>query len=246
MKEPMRRITREGGYFGSIERHSEVGGLVFATTTYRGPLSIPRHCHEYPSLFLSLRGDFLSTRTGEIRLIRTGEAAYYAPLEAHAVAIGGMHAAGFNIEVTPECALWQVLMAGEPGPALANGHGTRALPALLSELHTEYLTGDESTPDAVEAICILLAISLQRDLKHQRRKSAPPRWLDVVCDLLREPATRPPRTHELAALAGVSGLELLREFRQHVGCTPSVYARRMKLQAAVRLLLETKLPISEV
>src|SRR5262245_8210868 len=70
MKEPMRRITREGGYFGSIERHCDVGGLVFATTTYRGPVSIPRHCHEYPSLFLSLRGDFLSTRTGENRLIR--------------------------------------------------------------------------------------------------------------------------------------------------------------------------------
>jgi AraC-like DNA-binding protein len=242
----MRRIGREGGYFGTIERRGEVGGLVLATTTYRGPISIPRHDHEYPSLFLSLRGEFLSTHAGEDRLMRAGEAAYYPPLEPHAVAIGGMPAAGFNIEVTPECGLWQVLSTGEPGLALPRGNGTRTLPALLCELHREFLTADESTPDAVEAICILLATSVQRDRKRQKHRFAPPRWLDIVYEALRAPAAHPPRTHELAKLAGVHSAELLREFRRHTGCTPTVYARRLKLRAAAQLLLETNLSIGEI
>jgi AraC-like DNA-binding protein len=242
----MRRIGREGAYFGIVEGKSEVAGLICATTSYRGPVTIPRHVHEYPSLFLSLRGDFISKRPEDDRPIRAGEAACYAPLEPHSVTVSRGRAVGFNVEVTPESALWEVFANGDAGPALTRGNGMRSFPALLGELNTELLTADELTGEAVEAICVLLATSVQRDRKRRTRTSAPPPWLDAVAEMLRVPSARMPRTHELAALAGVPVPELVREFRQHMGCTPAAYARGVKVKTGARLLLETSLPVGDV
>jgi AraC family transcriptional regulator len=51
---------------------------------------------------------------------------------------------------------------------------------------------------------------------------------------------------EVAQVAGLSPLHLLRVFRQAIGVTPHQYLMRMRLMHALRLLRDTRLPVTDV
>ena len=76
------------------------------------------------------------------------------------------------------------------------------------------------------------------------RLSPPPPWLDRVRELLHDTCGAVAVT-DLAREACVHRVHLARTFRDHVGVPVTVYARRLRLEAARRLLAED-LPLARV
>lgn len=78
-----------------------------------------------------------------------------------------------------------------------------------------------------------------------RRAQAAP-WLRAVRDLLHAHIEHPIGLAALAASVGVHPAHLARAFRQRYGRTPGTYLRAIRIEAAARLLLETRLPLGHV
>lgn len=76
--------------------------------------------------------------------------------------------------------------------------------------------------------------------------AAPPRWLAVARELLDDRCGEAVSIAELARTAGVHPVHLARVFRQHMGCTPSDYLRKRRLERAATLLRATRRPLSDI
>ena len=72
-----------------------------------------------------------------------------------------------------------------------------------------------------------------------------PRWRDVVDYALERPADDL-STSALAERVNISPRQLSRLFREHLNETPAAAVRRIRLELAVRLLVATERPVSDV
>lgn len=64
--------------------------------------------------------------------------------------------------------------------------------------------------------------------------------------LMREHVEDPQPVHAISESIGISPRQLERLFRNHIGVSPSVYARRLRLEHARELLQHTDLPLVEI
>lgn len=65
-------------------------------------------------------------------------------------------------------------------------------------------------------------------------------------ELMREHVEEPRPVHAISRALGISPRQLERLFRNHAGVSPSVYARRLRLEHARELLQHTDLPLVEI
>jgi AraC family transcriptional regulator len=73
-----------------------------------------------------------------------------------------------------------------------------------------------------------------------------PSWLARVRDALHEHFADPPSLAELACDADVHPDHLGRTFRRYYGLTPGAYVRRVRLERAIRLIVDTQRPLAEI
>lgn len=81
-------------------------------------------------------------------------------------------------------------------------------------------------------------------LRHQLAVAQPK--LAEVAELMEANIEEPIEMQELAALAGISRRQLERLFLRHLGCTPSRYYLKLRLERARRLLKQTSCSIVEI
>ncbi|QFS85038.1 helix-turn-helix domain-containing protein [Roseivivax sp. THAF197b] len=70
--------------------------------------------------------------------------------------------------------------------------------------------------------------------------------LNAAVRLMRETLETPMRTAELASEVGVSRRQLERLFTNHLGHPPHTYYRKLRMDRAQRLLLQTDMSVLEV
>jgi AraC-like DNA-binding protein len=85
----------------------------------------------------------------------------------------------------------------------------------------------------------------QLDRRLDGRTAPPPPWLARIRERLHDARGRVP-VAELAAEAQVHRVHLARAFRDHFGVPITVYARRIQVEAARKLLLKSTMPLSQV
>ena len=77
-------------------------------------------------------------------------------------------------------------------------------------------------------------------------KGAPPRWLGVARELLRERCGEEVTVGEVARACGVHPVHLARAFRRHFGASPGAYLRRCRLERAAARLRDARESLGEV
>ncbi len=118
---------------------------------------------------------------------------------------------------------------------------------LVRRTAREWRVRDELTSLALEAALLELIVSLARATPRGKPlPGGPPRWLARVDELIRDTFRRSIILDELANECGVHPAHLARAFRKWRGCSIGEYVRALRVEAAVRTLTETDVPLSEI
>jgi AraC family transcriptional regulator len=133
-------------------------------------------------------------------------------------------------------------------PAYVSGS---QIASLGLQLHREFRERDDLADLAIEGLVLQISAAVLRQRRGLRDElEAPgrgePRWLRRVCDLMGETLGRPLSVGELATEAGVHPVHLARVFRRRYGVSPSEYARRLRVQAAIDALTHSDRSLAEI
>lgn len=234
-------LLRHGEFLGDSYVRRDVGGFRLARMTPIVPArKVPRHTHEEGSFVFVLSGVY---RTGARRLdalCGPPTLIYNPPGTRHRdrfATLVGAEFLGISVaaRVIRECAPRSFPVS----IALHDPQALRVVRALADEL----LTWDSASPLGVEALCLEL---LTHATDASEPASAPAAWLERARDMLHDGHAASLRLAEVAAECDVHPAHFARAFHQSFRCTPGEYLRRVRLRHAVRLLLDTALPLTEV
>ena len=226
-----------GETFGSVLHTRTAGEFLLRESCYAaGPLPVHYHPRAYFSLVV--RGTLQERDARGEQRYGPGSLHVHAPGAPHsgAVARGGV----VCMSIVPHGPLQERLADAGPSAGALDPAWSR----LAARCHRELVAGDSASDLAIEG----LAHELVTMVSHTRLipEPRPPRWLRRVRDHLRERGDQRVGLAELATLADVHPVHLVRAFRRHVGTTPADYQRRLRIERARRALLESDVPIVQL
>jgi len=234
-------------YYGAVRRRVVVGGLHMSETVYGCDTRIPSHQHECPSLFMPLGGTFVEGCTGAVRSYVPGDVSYHPPYEAHWLDTHGGPARGFAIELG---ATWRETLGAETFGAYAPWDGVprdlslARVSWVVSRLYAELCAHDSARTLAIETLSVELATQLADTVV--RPDPRIPAWVARVRDALHSTGRETPSLAELATIAGVTPVAVIKGFRRRTGRTPGTYLRDLRLANARRALADRERPLSVV
>jgi len=116
---------------------------------------------------------------------------------------------------------------------------------LIRKLQSEFLKDSDSGSLIVEAIILQLLVITARCSRDEPKNGARA-WLSNIRSVIEDRYLNEFRLSELAAVAGVHRVHLVREFRKHYGVTIGQYIRKLRIDHACQLLGQTNLPLREI
>ncbi len=116
---------------------------------------------------------------------------------------------------------------------------------LIRKLHAEFLKFDDSGSLIVEAIILQLLVITARCIRPEPASNTRA-WLSNIRKVIEHQYLDEFRLSELASLAGVHRVHLVREFRKHYGDTIGQLIRKLRIEHACQLLGQTDLPLREI
>jgi AraC-like DNA-binding protein len=116
---------------------------------------------------------------------------------------------------------------------------------LIRKIQSEFLKDANAGSLIVEAIVLQLLVITAR-CSREERTSNTRAWLSNIHKVIEDRYLNEFRLSELASLAGVHRVHLVREFRKHYGATIGQYIRKLRIDHACQLLGQTNLPLREI
>jgi len=234
------------------EHIQSLAGSFFRTieTRHSAGLRLPRHAHEDAGLTLVLEGAYREEFGDRVFACTAGSVLYKPAAREHADTYGAGGARVLHLEfdgdrrARGDGSPWGAELGLRDEPTLLRGARAAGLAArFVSEVRTD----DSASRLAMDGLALELmaevgrAQGAGRDLVEGR---AP--WLDRATEVIREEYDRALRLGVLAAEIGVHPVRLARAFRRRHGCSVGQYVRRVRIDAAERLLRETDRPLADV
>jgi AraC family transcriptional regulator len=222
--------------FGTLLSLRSVSGTTLRDTIYPARLVVPPLAHHESYFCIALFGSVSETTARGRNVYDEGSVHFHRAGDVHAARTGNNGFRGLSVVLGRKLAL-RVEAAlsrsrgGALGPAMAGlaarcrlAHANRDAPALVS-----------AVLELTAAACASMP-----------RRRAAPKWLAKALESLALSARRGTTVGALAAQAGVHPVHFVRAFRDHVGCTPGVYLRRLRVEMSRRALESTGSPISQI
>jgi len=239
---PVHTSFVERPFTTSGSREIEAGALRVTSAWFAPSLRLGRHHHARGSVSVILAGGYDSViggvdkRCGAETVVMTPPAEPHhnvflpGPTQMLVVELGE----GLD-ELPPDSARVLDRPDSFPSPGAAQ---------LASRTALEVEHPDRFAPLSCAGLALeLLAVALR--LRESSERS-PPRWLFRARDLLHESSDEATSVSALALAAGVERTRLIRAFRRHFRTTPAAYLRKLRVERAARLLVETADPIAEI
>lgn len=231
-----RYVTSAGEQFGTVLRTRRAGDFVFRLSRYPAGLRVPAHHHALAYLSFVVRGE-LTERLGRTATDFAARSVHFhGPAEPHDVRVGpeGL----VCLSIVPQSELSKRLAHLRPRPH-------EALPARAADCYRAFREDDEPSGLCLEGSGLELLAALLRSAASGRPAPAAS-WIGAVREHLARHYARSVTLAELAALAGVHRVHLVRAFRRHVGTTPGAYQRRLRLEHARHALEASSQPIADI
>jgi AraC family transcriptional regulator len=235
-----------GAFYGCAEARRHVDGIDAAVMNADPHRVVERHTHEDAHFVFVLEGLYVSSAVGAPAISR-GPTLLFNPagtthrdhFEARSRLFEGrfltLSVAAHHVD---DAALRGTLP--ERAAVLTDPRGMALASAIARECVAWRGTSTMVMEDHAFA---LLAMAAQFRGTVERRA---PGWLSTAREMLHDQCGDALSMVELARVAGVHPVHLARVFRRFLGCTPSDYVRRRRVERSRVLLRETTRPLSEI
>jgi AraC family transcriptional regulator len=206
-----------------------------------GGNEIPPHSHTEAHLILPLRGKYVSgcVRTASICVSST--VIYHPPGVIHQDHFEAGKGLFFGVSIAKE-RFASIEAIGLPADATSLQEPT--IVGLIHRLREERLLWDSNSALIVEGLVLEVLGRIGRIFKGSTQFEPP--WLTFVLEYLLDNLSREITLASLSKVAQVSELELAREFRRFMQCSPGSYLRKKRMEHARHLLLTTKWSLVDV
>jgi AraC family transcriptional regulator len=227
---------------GEIVHQRQLPDFRVFESLYPEGLRLDAHFHEHAYFSLILEGTYTETYRGSSAVCGAGSVRF--------LPAGEMHSNSYDSNV--RCLLVEILpsaldrLSGYAAVIKSPGEVSTAKAALLSRrLCSEFREKDDLALLAMEGVLLEMLAEGVRSAGVAPKRAAP-RWLQRARDLLDTRFLDVPSLGEIAAVASVHPVHLSREFRKHYDCTIGEYLRKLRVEHASRLLVNTDIPLSEI
>ena len=222
----------------------ETGGLLLTRAWFSPGLKLEPHAHPSASVAVVLRGGWLGLLERQDADLREAESVVVTPAGArHSNAFAPIETEVVVVEVPPGGA-----GLGAPYDALLSRPATlreRGIGGVAARLAAELQAPDDHSPLLSQALALEILATVGRLVARERGPSRPA-WLERARECLHEELSRSWTLSTLAFAVGVEPTRLVRAFRRHLRTTPGEYLRRVRVDRARRLLMDSDLPIADI
>jgi AraC family transcriptional regulator len=202
------------------------------------------HHHDEASLSIVVRGGFVERIGGHARDYARGQIALLPAGMTHSQQFG--RAGARQIILTAQPAWLDYLADCNARPTAAPHTNSPAFHELADRLLLEMGRDDRFSALACDGIILEIVAAFGRCSATAGSGVRPPAWLSAVLDFVSENALAPPGMQQIALVAGRHQIHVAREFRRFFGASLGAYMRRLRAEHAARLLLGTRMSVSEI
>lgn len=232
----------DAGTLGESRHRLELAGMIVTETVHEAGCATELHAHARPGFNLVLEGRYGERLRGSFDVHPPATLIVKPAGEPHANRFDDTGARCLLVEFEP-AAIEHLREATDaldrPGVWAAGALAASGVRALRS------LRGEGPPVVAIEeAILEILRGTGRR--RRMARERGRPAWLGEVRDRIHASAPDRLRLRALAADAGVHPAHLSETFRRAYGTTVSGYVERLRLERAVRALVETDDPLARI
>jgi AraC-like DNA-binding protein len=217
----------------------QAGEFEIRLSRYAPDADLPVHHHPNAYFSFMVRGGMEEWTERRRSRFDSGSVHFHGPFESHGARTGprGMTA----LSIIPRGSVADRLASRMAWATDTRRGDAWRWPA--ARCYHEFLADDDAAQLATEAAALELVAATLRRAAPARNT---PRWLSAVRAHLERHFAEPVRMRDLARVAGVHDIYLIRGFRRHVGITPGAYLRRLRIEAARHELTASLRPIAEI
>lgn len=240
----MSSTLQNGSFYGGVRAERTVAGLTLAETGYVPGFVVPPHDHAHPFFCLGLRGTFAERMERQTWTAVPATVFFHPAGAQHAEEFGDVGGRLFNIQLGRS---WlgrlQPFEVRPPGRQVRSTGG--ALTRIALDVLHEFRRADTASDLAIDGLVLAMMAHLSR-IETAAERSGAPAWLDRVREMLHDRADQPMDIAGIAAEVDIHPVHLARVFRDHHGCSPGEYLRRVRVEHACTMLADTPRTLAQV
>jgi AraC family transcriptional regulator len=231
-----------GRFYGTSKARWEIPGFSIALMAPVLPQEeVPLHTHEDASFVFLLNGIYLSSAANAYPECEGPTLIYNPPRTTHRDRFKTLTGRFLAVSVSRETL--RDAVADTVLPKVATSFTSSEIIATARGLARHCELREEDFPLLAEGMCFELLAKIGTQVATPRGKA--PLWLQRAKELLQEQCSDHLRIADAAHTIGVHPVHFSRGFRQFLRCTPGEYLVRCRLQKAIPILRETRLPLAE-
>lgn len=230
----MKRLN--SGFLGSTSKKFQLDSCTISIVNYQNPVSEDWHSHEKIHLSLILQGGNLESRKREDIQVSTGAIMLYNEEELHRNRYTLSPSKNLNLEF--DKAFFKKNDLSFNGFDLSKTRNLDNLFSLLKIYHELYLNDSYSSDSIYFSLLALFAKNGPSSLR--------PSWLNDLKEILEDRWNEFVLLDELAEQINVHPVTISKYFRKYFHCTLGDYMRRIKIEKALYLLMNTRKSITEI
>jgi len=221
--------------YGRLVRARQAGDFLLRLAKYEPSVSMPMHRHPAAYFCFVVRGALDERSKTSRRLFDGGSLHFHPEGESHAAHIAATGMTCLSIIPKGELAK-RTRMEGLNLDAHPVTH-------LARRCYDAFCDSDEVSDLVLEAAALEL---LAGTLRQPRSPRGIPLWIHKLREYMHAHYAEKITLAQLAAIAGVHRVHVVRAFRQHLGETPGAYMRRLRIEAGRTALLNSEASIIDI
>jgi len=230
-----------GKFLGDNKFSYDAGGAIVSETEYHQRVFEGWHAHANHHITLVLRGGNREQRKGNKDFEAVpGSILYYRSGELHRNA-GTLHPSkNINLEIRNSfLSQYQVKV---PELCSSRIQSLADVKFSLLKIYKEIRTADAQMAVSVHSLILAILSSL---FEEKESRITPP-WIRDLREILHDRWDEVLSLHELSRLLGVHPVTISKKFPKFFSCTLGEYARKTKIEKAVRLIGQSQYSLTEI
>jgi len=226
------------GYYGAVRRQFAQDGLSVTELGYASHATVPTHV--CPGFFMSIDATFVEDWYADSYRLDAGDVSCHPDCEPYRLATSSNPSRGLAVDLSEAWRSARGVGARWNDAPINVSHSRVSW--LMARLYVELGSRDNARPLVVESLA--LEICSEMAASRERADRFIPRWMRRLREFLNEHLCTSLTLTQLAQVAEVSPVAVVKAFRRLEGMTPGEFVRHARLVRARRALATTDWRIS--